>query len=430
MEFIIRFVIDLFDLSIFWYYFQSFKKMRRVPKVVFAIYLIVMAALWAAINGLEEPYLNLLTLTLILVLTSLFFETSAWSRAANIIIFIGAGMIFEPVGLLLLKAMNYTLGTDSIYKYYFVAALCDFIRGNVLYLLSKLLSKKGMRLSRIPKEIAGMIIMVFAFAVLNCCFIIVLSLESGNVKSLVMCISVIVSIVLTYYFMFYMMERFNYLVEKKHEDELYREEMYYKEIYYSEVEKRNEEVQNLRHDMKNKLFGLHYLLEKGDMKTFSEQIGLFCRELEQIDEGSYCANPVVDSVLRIKLCGAKAEGIEIQTHIRIPKRIQLEYGDIGVLYGNLLDNAIEACRKVPVEQRFIRLENKYLSGKLLLVIVNSKTGEKNKNLTTTKQDEYYHGRGTQSVRRVVEKYNGTVSFTDQGVVFEVSVMLYGIEARQ
>ena len=73
MEFIIRFVIDLFDLSIFWYYFQSFKKMRRVPKVVFAIYLIVMAALWAAINGLEEPYLNLLTLTLILVLTSLFF---------------------------------------------------------------------------------------------------------------------------------------------------------------------------------------------------------------------------------------------------------------------------------------------------------------------------------------------------------------------
>lgn len=311
-----------------------------------------------------------------------------------------------------------------------VAALCNFIRGNVLYLLSKLLSKKGMRLSRIPKEIADVIIMVFAFAVLNCCFIIVLSLESGSVKSLVICISAIVSIVLTYYFMLYMMERFNYLVEKKHEDELYWEEMYYKEIYYSEVEKRNEEVQNLRHDMKNKLFELHYLLEKGDMETLSEQIGLFCGELEQIDEGSYCANPVADSVLRIKLGGVKAERIKVETHIRIPRRMQLEYGDIGVLYGNLLDNAIEACRKVPVEQRFIRLENKYLSGKLLLVIVNSKTGEKNENLATTKQDDYYHGRGIQSVRRVVEKYNGTVSFTDQGVVFEVSVMLYGIEARQ
>lgn len=430
MEFIIRFVIDLFDLGIFWYYFQSFKKMRRVPKAVFAIYIIVMSAFWATINGLEKPYLNLLTLTLILVLTSFFFEAKAWSRAANIIIFIGAGMIFEPVGLLLLQAMNYTPGTDSIYKYYFVAALCDFIRGNILYLLSRLLSKRGVRLSGLPKEIVGVLVMVFAFAVLNCCFIIVLSLESGSVKSLVMCISVIVSIVLTYYFMLYMLERFNYLVEKRHEDELYREEMYYKEIYYSEVEKRNEEVQNLRHDMKNKLFGLHYLLEKGDMKTLSEQIGLFCVELEQIDEGSYCSNPVVDSVLRIKLGGAKAEGIEVETHIRIPKRMQLEYGDIGVLYGNLLDNAIEACVKVKEGKRFIRLENKYLSGKLLLVIANSKTGEKNESLETTKNDAYRHGRGIRSVRRVTDKYNGTVNFTDKDKVFEVSVMLYGIEARQ
>lgn len=51
-----------------------------------------------------------------------------------------------------------------------------------------------------------------------------------------MCISILVSIVLTYYFMFYMMERFNYLMRKQYEDEMYREEMFYKEIYYNEVE--------------------------------------------------------------------------------------------------------------------------------------------------------------------------------------------------
>ena len=94
-----------------------------------------------------------------------------------------------------------------------------------------------------------------------------------------MCISIIISIVLTYYFMLYMMERFNYLAKKKHEDEMYRKEMYYKEQYYSEVDRRHEYVHNLKHDMKNKLIELHYLVE---------------------------------------------------------------HGDIGVLYGNLLDNAIEA----------------------------------------------------------------------------------------
>lgn len=430
MEFIIRFTVNLFDLGIFWYYFHCFKEMKRVPKGLFAAFLVVMAAIWATVNGLDNPYLNLLTLVSILFLTTFFFEAKMWSRIANIIIFVGAGILFEPIGLLLLQAMNYTSEADGIYKYYFVVALCSFIRGNVLYLLSKLVSKKGVRLSKFPKEIIAVLVMVFGFAVLNCCFIIILSLESGNPKSLIMCISILVSIVLTYYFMLYMMERFNYLMRKQHEDEMYREEMFYKETYYVEVEKRDEYVQNLKHDLKNKLFELHYLTEKGDMKALAGQIGGLCQELEQIDENSYADNPIVDSVLRIKFGMAKSEGIEIDPLIRIPKQMQLEHGDIGVLYGNLLDNAIEACRKVPEGKRFIRLENKYLSGKLLLMITNSKTKEKNESLKTTKKDTYSHGRGIQSVRRVVEKYNGTAGFTDKGEVFEVSVILYGIELQK
>lgn len=430
MEFIIRFAVNLFDLGIFWYYLRSFKKMKRVPMAAFAVYFVIMAAIWATINSLEKPYLNLLTLVLILLLTTLFFQAKMWSRIANIVIFIGAGILFEPVGMLLLHAMHYTSGADDIYKYFFVMALCSFIRGNVLYLLSKLISQKDVRLSKLPKEIIGVLVMVFGFAVLNCCFIIILSLESGNPKSLIMCISILVSIVLTYYFMLYMMERFNYLMQKQHEDELYRKEMYYKETYYAEVEKRNEFVQNLKHDLKNKLFGLHYLIEKQDMEALAEQIGGLCQELEQIDENSYSDNPIVDSVLRIKFGMAKKEGIEIHTVIRIPRQMQLEYGDIGVLYGNLLDNAIEACTRVPSGKRFIRLENKYLSGNLLLVIENSKTGKKNESLKTTKRNAYSHGCGIRSVRRVVEKYNGTVSFTDKGEVFEVSAMLYGIAAKK
>lgn len=99
-------------------------------------------------------------------------------------------------------------------------------------------------------------------------------------------------------------------------------------------------------------------------------------------------------------------------------------------HGNLVDNAVEACSKVPEGQRFVKIENKYQSGILLLVITNSKTGKKNKSLKTTKKDNIRHGHGVQSVRKVVEKYNGTVSFTDKGDIFEVSAMLYGIEVKE
>lgn len=430
MEYIIRFSVNLFDLGIFWYYLHSFKKMKRIPIPLYVGYTMIMAAIWAGMNEINNPFLNLITLVSILFFTTLFFQSTMWSRVVNIIAFVGAGMVIEPVGLVLLNTMKYTSEADGIHKYYFVVILCAFIRGNVLYLLSKVLTKRNVRLSRLPKEIVGVLVMTFGFSILNCCFVTVLSMESGSNRSMIMCISIIVSIVLTYYFMLYMMERFIYLARKRHEDEMYRKEMYYKEIYYSEVEKRNEYVHNLKHDMKNKLIGLHYLLEQGDVQGLSGALNGYCRELEKIDENSYSDNPIVDSVLRTKLGVAKSEGVRIDTSIRIPKQMQLEHGDIGVLYGDLLDNAIEACRKLEPEKRFIRIENKFTSGKMLLIIENSKTGEKNESLKTTKKDNYSHGRGIHSVRKVVEKYSGTITFTDKGEVFEVSAMLYGIEAKE
>lgn len=239
MEYIIRFSVNLFDLGMFWYYLNSFKKMKSTPKILFVMYIMAMAAIWSGINALNYPFLNLLTLVSVLLITSLFFESTIGSRLVNVVVFVGVGMIIEPVGLILLHTMNYVTEADGVHKYYFVVVLCAFIRGNVLYLLSKVLSKKNVRLSKVPKEIVKVLAMILGFSILNCCFVIILSIKSGSSKSLIMCISIIISIVLTYYFMLYMMERFNYLARKRHEDEMYRKEMYYKEQYYSEVERRN-----------------------------------------------------------------------------------------------------------------------------------------------------------------------------------------------
>ena len=428
MEYVIRFAISLFDLAVFMYYFHSNKKMKPVSKVWIWAGFTIAAIIWTFVSNIKNPYLNLATLLIVLILLSFYYISGMWTRIINIVTFMGIGMLFEPVALLLLHAMNFHMGES--YKYYFVMVICSFVRGNVMYILSKLISKKGMQIADFPKEILGVLVMVFAFTVLNCCFVILLSLEAGSEKSLLMCASIVISIVLTDYFMLYMMERFNYLVQKQYEDAMYREEMHYKDIYYEEAEKQNKEVQKLKHDMKHKLHELYYLVENSDGQELSEKIGAMCKEFEQIDEKQYSDNPIVDSVLRIKFGRAKARGIKVETSIRIPKQMQLDHGDIGVLYGNLVDNAVEACSKVPEGQRFVKIENKYQSGILLLVITNSKTGKKNKSLKTTKKDNIRHGHGVQSVRKVIEKYNGTVSFTDKGDIFEVSAMLYGIEVRE
>lgn len=97
MEFIIRFMVNLFDLGIFWYYFHCFKQMKKVPKGLFVAYLVTMAAIWAATSGLENPYLNLITLLSILLLTTFFFVSKMWLRIVNIVIFVGTGILFELI---------------------------------------------------------------------------------------------------------------------------------------------------------------------------------------------------------------------------------------------------------------------------------------------------------------------------------------------
>ncbi len=238
MEYLIRFGISLFDIGVFWYYLITFRKRKHVPEPACACALILLAA-WAQSDAKKNPYCNLLVLVTILTLVTLLFEGTAGSRAASVAMFTGTGIILEPVGMLLLYALHYTAGESPIYLYYLVMALCAFIRGNVIFLLCRLMHRKELNLLKLPKEVVAVLVLVFASSVVNCCFITILSMETESMKSRLMCISIIGSIVLTYYFMLYMIERISFLVKKQQEDEVYVQEMRYKEIYYAEAEKRN-----------------------------------------------------------------------------------------------------------------------------------------------------------------------------------------------
>lgn len=140
MEYVIRFAISLFDLAVFMYYFHSNKKMKPVSKVWILAGFTIAAIIWTFVSNIKNPYLNLATLLIVLILLSFYYESGMWTRIINIVTFMGIGMLFEPVALLLLHAMNFHRRS---YKYYFVMVICSFVRGNVMYILSKLISKKG-----------------------------------------------------------------------------------------------------------------------------------------------------------------------------------------------------------------------------------------------------------------------------------------------
>lgn len=109
--FLIQFCISLFDLGVFWHYLLTFRKSKNIAEPVCYGVLILLALLWALVGIQKNPYINLVVLVLILTLVTLFFELKMVMRAASVVLFIGTGIVVEPVGMLLLYAMHLHTGS-------------------------------------------------------------------------------------------------------------------------------------------------------------------------------------------------------------------------------------------------------------------------------------------------------------------------------
>lgn len=184
------------------------------------------------------------------------------------------------------------------------------------------------------------------------------------------------------------------MAERRLEEEMIYQEIAYNDEYYQDVEKYQEQIQDIKHDMKNKLAVLYDGVERGEREFVRDTLAEMLGDIRLAEDIIYSANPILNSLLKVKAVKAREKGIEMTVKVLVPKRMSINSGDMGVIYGNLIDNAIEACTRVPDGKRFVDIETKYQDGKLLIMVCNSKDMESNPTFVTTKENKRKHGRGT------------------------------------
>ena len=140
-------------------------------------------------------------------------------------------------------------------------------------------------------------------------------------------------------------------------------------------------------------------------------------------------NPIIDAILSEKIHTARERGITVKDEIFISQGIEIDSLDGCILFGNIMDNAIEACAKIPSEEeRKIRIKMTSKADMLICRFTNTVHKEIliDKNLKTTKDNAEMHGIGVKNIKKSVEKYGGTVSFEKKEGEFEVSFVLFGV----
>lgn len=192
------------------------------------------------------------------------------------------------------------------------------------------------------------------------------------------------------------------------------------------------ELRRIRHDLKNHLSVLIGMVESGDREGAAGYIrNLLDDGIENPEEVSRSGNIVVDSLVNHKCALARTEGIEFDATVFLPVSLPFQSGHLAIIFGNLLQNAIDACWRMDEGKRYIRLEASYLKGMLQLTITNPYNGEVRRNrkgqLLTLKADKAHHGIGLTSVEQAAADYQGAVEIKDTGKVFQVTVVMYGRE---
>lgn len=205
--------------------------------------------------------------------------------------------------------------------------------------------------------------------------------------------------------------------------------------YYEELEQNQNEIRKFRHDMNNHLSVIQSLFRSGDQED-AEQ---YFKEMEiQLASRSrvFCKNSIVNAVLNAKYNLAQEQHIDTFFHIDLDKLTGIDAISLCSLFSNTLDNAIEACVKIPEEsERNISVkarvtENGYFTYEIKNAKRNAVVEQKGilKNAprllpSTDKEDTENHGLGLSNVQEMVEKYEGTLDISYTEDTFTVTVLI-------
>lgn len=212
-----------------------------------------------------------------------------------------------------------------------------------------------------------------------------------------------------------------YLKEKEQKDQFMIETLKRQYSYYQDKQKDDERIKSIYHDMKNHLLVLENKENTEETQAMAKKLR---EQIENYEEYAHTGNDFLDVIIKDKTRIAKEKNIDFIVAIDFNNINFIEPLDISTIFGNAIDNAIEAVEKLQGEKKVIFVKagkvNDFLS---ILVENNYDENEKMENRRTSKKDTFLHGYGIQNIENAVEKYNGTCTITKENEKFTLKILL-------
>ncbi len=204
--------------------------------------------------------------------------------------------------------------------------------------------------------------------------------------------------------------------------EYYRERTHYQETYlqaelvhFQQYKQAQEETRRFRHDIRNNLLCMKEMLRSGRTEDAAEYLQSLLDTADTLSAKYVSGDEILDCILSAKVGVMDQKQIRFQLDGVLAGGLPWKPIDVCSVFANALDNAIEACEQLPVQQRmismklkatpqfwFVRIQNPVAKNVDVSRLFQKKGGY------TTKSNSGQHGIGTFNMKRTVESYGGIV----------------------
>lgn len=401
--------------------FNSQCYIKRLKIVIFVIFTI----LWFAINRLGLPMLNLTYFVGSTLLIGIFlYNTRHFAQILQIFTFIISYAACDIIISSILSVINGfvpILSNNSlvfllnvIIVETFMVVFCKFL---ILFFkkqsISYLYKKQYIFLALIP---------IFNAVILYAVLILAEFKTDQNITHLIMTLMAVISSVLNIAVL-YFFENISKSNQLENDIILMRQRIGMQYNYYQQLEIEYNNSQTIMHDIKNHLKVLERLYNS-DQKSEGLQYAQKITEIvEELGMKFKCNSQILNIIVNEKMKICNINKIEFIYSIENLSLSFIDDIDITAIFANLLDNAIEACKKIINQTKQIELRVYQFNNMLIINLINSVDSAPVQNagkFISSKKD--HKAIGLSNVRTSVQKYDGDMNIEIEQGKFSVSIM--------
>lgn len=198
---------------------------------------------------------------------------------------------------------------------------------------------------------------------------------------------------------------------------------------YCEMIEVMEQNQELIHDTKHHFLIVQEYLKNEEYENLQKYVKQISDEFQRTVPKVYTGIKILDFILEQKRVVAQKSGIRYEIDTMLLTGIPTTEQETCALFGNLLDNAIEACCLVKTEEKWIKIQIQQINQLLSIELLNTfeiPCIRKQGVFETIKEERSVHGYGIKSMRRIVDKYQGLITYEEKEKIFTTKITFFNV----